>query len=639
MRCVIIRCACIILFQLNGFFVKTQVMAQGNGGIYSQHPGKTANYALTELTKYLQMADAGWKQKLNISIGLYSDYKLTLPPAGLSGTKDACTIQIKNGKGFIAGSNERSILFAAYWFLKELGYQWIRPGKNGEIIPSSLPAKINILKLHQPSNEHRGVCIEGAVSLQNVLDMVEWMPKAGYNEFFMQFREGYIFFDRWYSHDDNPSLQRKEKFDRAMAIEYTKLIEKEIAKRSLAYHAVGHGWHLEAFGVPGVGWKSVGPLPEHFMQKTAIVNNKHWIPWDIPMLTAMCYSDAEVQQRMADNILEFAANNKQVDYLHIWLDDYMNNKCECSRCTTKRPFDWYVQILNKVDEGLTKQNNPLKLVFLSYCDLLYQPLTEWIKNDKRFTFMYANKRPDYNKPLVEEPGTFIPEFVQNRLQLYKLNQPSVNAAILKSWMPRIKGDNFIFEYYEEGAETNAYAKTVWIDVKNFPKYGLNGVMNCQKFRAFFPTGFGLNILGQTLWDDKIDFEKTITDFYQTSFGRDGKIVRAYLDSVETIAENIRNSNGNLLQLAQRLNTAINDFEPVLQENKTTATATQQQSWILVNTFTEIMKYLSGFAVAKAEGHTTQQHFYWHNALTYAREMEAVIQPYAEPVFFVNKYFR
>ena len=70
------------------------------------------------------------------------------------------------------------------------------------------------------SLRHRGVCIEGADSLENILDFIDWLPKMGYNSFFLQFKLPYTFMARWYHHENNPLLPEEE-FDTERAEAYT----------------------------------------------------------------------------------------------------------------------------------------------------------------------------------------------------------------------------------------------------------------------------------------------------------------------------------------------------------------------------------------------------------------------------------
>ena len=51
---------------------------------------------------------------------------------------------------------------------------------------------------------HCGVCIEGADSMENILDFIDWLPKVGYNIFFTKFKTPYAFLKLWYHHDNNP---------------------------------------------------------------------------------------------------------------------------------------------------------------------------------------------------------------------------------------------------------------------------------------------------------------------------------------------------------------------------------------------------------------------------------------------------
>ena len=58
----------------------------------------------------------------------------------------------------------------------------------------------------EPAERHRGITIEGAVSVENVLELIDWAPKAGFNSYFTQFTTSFEFFSRWYEHIGNPLL-------------------------------------------------------------------------------------------------------------------------------------------------------------------------------------------------------------------------------------------------------------------------------------------------------------------------------------------------------------------------------------------------------------------------------------------------
>ena len=95
--------------------------------------------------------------------------------------------------------------------------------------------------------------ITGSVSYENVVNMIDWLPKVGMNSYFTQFFSPYTFFDRWYRHEPNPYLVpapiSRETVDLFMQ-DYT----RELDKRGMKQHGVGHGWTAEALDLPGIGW-------------------------------------------------------------------------------------------------------------------------------------------------------------------------------------------------------------------------------------------------------------------------------------------------------------------------------------------------------------------------------------------------
>ncbi|MFI2777730.1 hypothetical protein, partial [Escherichia coli] len=78
------------------------------------------------------------------------------------------------------------------------------PGRKNEILPDlnfSYFTESNISIDEKASFKHRGVCIEGADSFENVCDFIDWLPKIGMNSFFIQFENPYSFLKRWYEHE------------------------------------------------------------------------------------------------------------------------------------------------------------------------------------------------------------------------------------------------------------------------------------------------------------------------------------------------------------------------------------------------------------------------------------------------------
>ncbi len=164
-------------------------------------------FAAEELKKYLERMDrvqvtvgpAG-SATADISLGLFEDLGLQAPSVADPAFDDRLHVDVDGRRGVIAGSNPRSVLFGVYRLLEGAGCRWVRPGQDGEVVPRCDTGALRVVLDEAPSYRYRGVCIEGAVSYENMLDNVDWAPKVGLNSYFLEFRVPYTFFDRWYRH-------------------------------------------------------------------------------------------------------------------------------------------------------------------------------------------------------------------------------------------------------------------------------------------------------------------------------------------------------------------------------------------------------------------------------------------------------
>ena len=221
------------------------------------------------------------------------------------------------------------MLLAVYRFLKALGCDWVRPGKEGERIPVKEIENVNVAINEAPSYRHRGVCIEGADTYENIYDMIDYLPKVGMNEYFIQFLVPGQFFVRWYEHQSNPYLQ-PENLTRDDVAAMTVSFETEIARRGIGYHKTGHGWTCEPFGIDGTAWDSERDygLDEKTKNYLAEVKGKRELWGNVPLNTNLCYSNPEVRGKMTDAITSYCKENSNIDILHFWLADGTNNHCE-----------------------------------------------------------------------------------------------------------------------------------------------------------------------------------------------------------------------------------------------------------------------------------------------------------------------
>jgi len=509
-------------------------------------------FAVSELQRYLKQMDPQIQTDVLTAespdafddtvlwIGRNDRFTSSLPAVKDPALDDAISISVKDNAGFITGTNDRSVLIAVYRFLRELGCSWVRPSEEGERIPQKTLESFSVHLSEAASRRHRGVCIEGAVSYENVRDMIDYLPKIGMNEYFVQFLVPGVFFKRWYEHNENPHIA-PEKISRTEIEALTASLEAEISRRGLSYHKTGHGWTCEPFGIEGSGWFKAedASISEETRKYLAEISGTRSFWKGVPLNTNLCYSNPEVRKKMTHAITAYCQKNPHVDVLHFWLADGSNNQCECSACQAKRPADWYMLMLNELDEKMTAAGVDTKIVFLIYVDLLWEPQEYKLNNPDRFILMFApitrSYSQNYGEALVYDEE--LPPYTRNRLAMP--SSLAQNLAHLRRWQENFSGDSFSFDYHlmwvhmgDPGYEKSA--RNLFRDMQDLPKIGLNGMLSCQVQRCFFPTAMPFNMMAAALWDESADFDKKADAYYTEAFGEDGLELRSHMCAISDL---------------------------------------------------------------------------------------------------------
>ncbi len=508
---------------------------------------ETIKFASDELVRLLRTMD----RSLFIDSRVYREKDASRNDILWVGVDGSCTedklddtvyIDVKNGAGVISGSNPRSVLIAVYRFMYELGCRYLHPGKDGEKIPAKKlsDADVTVTVNEKASYRHRGVCIEGSNSYEHINNMIDWLPKLGLNGYFMQFQTPTSFFSRYYN-EGTRYRPTKKVTDEDVEHIWNRL-EEEIVLRGLDYHAVGHGWTCEPFGIHATDWvKYTGELPKDVVQCFAEVNGVRGLWNGKPMVTNLCYSNPYVRDKMTDAVVEYCKSHPAVNYLHFWLGDGLNNQCECAECKKMLPADYYVKMLNELDEKLTAAGLDTKIVCLVYLDLLWAPEVEKVKNQDRFVLMFAPITRTYTKCFTDfdsNENAEIAPYVRNKIVMPK--SVAQNIAHLKKWQTeQINGDSFDFDYHlmwDHYLDPGYYecARILHTDMANLDKIGLNGMVSCQVQRVSFPTGLPMYAMAKALFNKNSVFEDVADEYYTAAFGECGENVKEYMKALSRL---------------------------------------------------------------------------------------------------------
>ena len=610
--------------------------------------GTTVKFAREELTKYLNLIGV----KADISLHLFEDMKIRDCKVKDSKYDDAIEISIKNKCGYIAGSNERSVLIGVYRLLSEWGIKWVRPGKDGTYIPEE--CKTIDIDIHEAaSNRHRTVCIEGVVSLENVLDMIDWLPKVGFNGYYIQFNDAFIFFDRWYSHRRHPTREGElysdgKPFSYEKALEFVGIMIKEIKRRGLILQRMGHGWTCDPFGIANHGWDDVNPdtIPDDYRKICALVNGKRDVWLNKPIATQLCYSNPYVKEKMVGGVLKYIEDNPETDVIHFWLGDYYNNTCECPMCT-KSEFtyaDYYLAMVNDIVAEMKRREIDKKIVFTIGYNKAYPPKVERIIHKENTILMFA----PISRTFAE---SYPPKFIITEAPEYKLNSFDLprsvdeNLAYLCAWEKCYDGDIVDFDYHlmwdhvlDAGGE--GISKIIHQDIKNFSGLGINGLISCQLQRNAFPSSLAMMVMAKTLWNANTDFDELRREVYSASFGEEdvevlceyfstlsqGFDIGAIRSQVEIDAEKFRKNMESALQ-------AMENIGELIEKRKSTATACHKASWELLAAHREIYSILARGIIAGLSGDKESMENYRLESVSKAWELEDITQNVFDTMFY------
>ncbi|MCE9589646.1 MAG: DUF4838 domain-containing protein [Planctomycetes bacterium] len=504
----------------------------------------TVRFAARELSRHLRMAtgkalpatrDAA---AATFRLGVCEDVGVARP-RDVTADNDWVRIKPAGGGYVLTGSNPRSVLFAVYRYLHELGFRWLRPGVRGVVTPKVRGPIVRGLNVDEKASyKYRTICIEGACSEQHVLDLIDWQAKHAMNGYFIQFHYGSVFFKRWYDHKGSPYL-KPEKLTPAMLAKTAEKIEESLRLRGMNFERMGHGWTCAAIGVSGEqGWDKEEStiVPADKVEWLAQVNGRKELWGGVAVNTNLNYGNPAVRDAVTDAIVDYAGKHTDVNLLHFWLADGSNNHDERPESLDGRPSDYFVDMLNSLDEKLSAAGLATRIVFLIYVDTLWAPTRTTIRNPDRFVLMFAPITRTYLRSFTDpDPTDEKPTpFVRNKLAMPK--SAAVNLKYLRDWQEQYKGDGFDFDYHMIWAcyydpSMFTMGRTLHKDIQGLSKIGLHGLNSCQVQRMSFPTNLLMDVMARTLWNKKLTFQQIVDETFADAFGKDGGAVAEALDGM------------------------------------------------------------------------------------------------------------
>ncbi len=597
--------------------------------IYTVNPDVTIGFAASELKKYLRMMQprkGGIKiacdpaAKESFRIGLMQDFGLATECAD-DFLDDEIYIKTDEKGGIIAGSNPRAVLLAVYRYLKKQGCIWLFPGTEGEQIPF-VDALKPVDYHHIASYRLRGQCNEGAESQPQMMNAIDYNPKVGLNTFMIEGDVG-GYYGSFYSHmfTDYP---KEAELSRDTLLKWKRECEGQIELRGMKFHDYGHGWTSIPFGIESTAHLSEEEREEEYKKEvyqkySSLIYGRRGLFRDgNPYNSNPCLSKPEVRRIMADAVVDYAATQDNVNYVHVWLSDALNSHCECEECRKKIPSDWYVMLMNEIDEKLTARKIENKIAFICYLDTFWAPQTERIKNEDRFAMLFAPIKRSYAQSYnVEADTDSLMPYVNN--QLVQPNGMAPSLGYLKKWQEVYHGDCFCYEYYFWRAWTwdlgvMNLARTIHDDMVGLKRHNLQGIVADGSQRAYFPNGFLFYVYGEMQYDCSRDFEELVEEYFSAAYGKDWKLVRDYFEAISAKCDidymaglkggdtkPTRYYNPDMAAQYEEIPALAEAFLPVIEAHLDTDNRPQFIHWELLKWHVKLIKELAPTIAMKARG--------------------------------------
>ena len=586
----------------------------------------TVDFAAEELKKYLRMMmpregeitiDYDPSATDGFRLGLMADFGLDTSEAEDLYLDDIVHIDTDEMGGIIAGSNVRSVLLAVYRYLRKNGCRWLFPGIDGEVIPMK---KVEPVKYHKMADcRYRGQCNEGGEYQFNMMEAIDFTPKIGMNIFMIEFEIPKYYYNEYYNHRGNEARE-PEPVSETTILQWTKQCEVEIAKRGLQYHSMGHGWTSDPFGMDSSSAWDAGnvEIPAEVKDYVAMVGGKRDIFAGSPLNTNFCMSNAKARKIVNDYIADYAEKNGHVDYVHVWLADASNNHCECEECRKMIPSDWYVVMMNELDEELNRRNLDTRIVFISYFDTMFPAETERIKNPKRFSMLFAPITRNYVESPSPTPVKYeTKKYVRN--QIHKPENADESLAYINEWMETQKLNSLAYEYHFWINQCFAlglmnFAEMIHNDVKGYKANNVNGIIEDGSQRSFFPNGFNFYVYGETLFDNGVDYNFLKEDYFSHAYGEEWEKVEEFFRTLDRGFDNDymigRKSADPELgkfynpEVAQKIRAAIkviDEFAPFVEAHKNMPLRAQTVAYRLLAKYLEFCRGIGGALILKAHG--------------------------------------
>jgi hypothetical protein len=448
----------------------------------------TRQFAVDELKKHLGDKDAA---AIDVAID---------PAIGDGG--EAFSITVHTGGVKIVGSNGHMALCGTYHLLDLAGYRFLAPQFDhyrggAEVAPAAALVQFTanpIIK--KPQLKFRKLYVEEGHShdIANLKQLVEWMPKVGYNTLVIPTNYGGSDRVKW----DNWRVE----------------LTPELQKRGITIEVGGHGYenfinakmndgklfeeHPEWFGVDEKGERSKA-------------KNR-----------VFCTSNPAAVDFVVANVVAYLKARPEIQIFDFWPPDGAK-WCGCEQCKKLgEPPDRQAILLKQVTEKLKPVRPDVRLEVIAYSSYLQPPANQAVDPSVLVDFCPISQQFDHQ---INDPAG-------------ATNKGYVDA--LTAWRKKFTGDISIYSYYRKYAWDSlpvVIPHYMQKDLQWYATLPVQGVSVYSEPADWFTYELNHYVLAALAWDANADVDALVTKFCTARYGGFADQAASILATLEDITRN------------------------------------------------------------------------------------------------------
>lgn len=491
-------------------------------------PSPAEKLAAEELSKYLEQMSgakipvtkrASTLPRHAVVLGSLDSVPEMLPLITNQGEdSESFAIAIEDGRLYIVGGRDRTTLNATYEFLRLFGCRWLAPRFDhykgtSEYVPSkrtieyaqSAPfvhsARFGIRKLYVEEGRSHDA--------QNLLQLVDWMPKARYNMLVipLNYQGG----------------------DRVMWDNWREKVGPELQKRDITIEVGGHGYQnfLNAEMENGAlferhpEWFGMNDKGERIRAKGRV----------------FCSSNADAVAYFTTNFLTYLKDRPEIQVFSLWPPDGAS-WCECKKCEALgTPPDRQSLLLSHVKAEMAKVRPDVRLETIAYHKTISPP--ESVPMDRKTLIDICPIAQCFEYQIYDDRSEVNSGYVSN----------------IRAWRKAFEGDISIYSYYRKYAWRSlpvVFPPYIQRDLLFYDKEGLQGISTYAEPGDWFTYELNHYCLARLAEDPKQNVSRLIGEFCEARYGASAGVIASVLLDLGNITRRYCSIPGTSLKSAEEI---------------------------------------------------------------------------------------